>query len=42
VCEEDVALLRPANGLPPGAAVVGRVVSRPLAAGQAIEPEDLA
>lgn len=42
VSAADVALLRPASGLPPGAAVVGRVVARPIAAGQAIGPEDLA
>jgi N,N'-diacetyllegionaminate synthase len=39
--EDDVELLRPATGLPPSAAVVGRVVARPVAAGRALTPEDL-
>lgn len=37
----DVALLRPAGGLPPAATVVGRVVARPVAAGRALVAEDL-
>jgi flagella basal body P-ring formation protein FlgA len=36
-----VALLRPADGLPPAAEVVGRVVARDVAAGQALTAEDL-
>jgi N-acetylneuraminate synthase/N,N'-diacetyllegionaminate synthase len=41
VAEDDVALLRPADGLPPAAEVVGRVVARDVAAGQALTAEDL-
>jgi N-acetylneuraminate synthase/N,N'-diacetyllegionaminate synthase len=41
VQEADVALLRPATGLPPSATVVGRVVARPIEAGRALVPEDL-
>lgn len=41
VGEADVALLRPADGLPAGAVVVGRTVARPVAAGRAIVEEDL-
>ncbi len=37
----DVALLRPADGLPPSAAVLGRVVARPVAAGQPVAEADL-
>lgn len=37
----DVALLRPAVGLPPAAEVVGRVVARPVAAGEPLVEEDL-
>jgi N,N'-diacetyllegionaminate synthase len=39
--EEDVALLRPADGLPPGTVVVGRRVARPVAAGSALVEQDL-
>lgn len=39
--KDDVRLLRPATGLPPGTAVVGRVVAREVPAGQALRPEDL-
>lgn len=40
--EEDVRLLRPATGLPPGTAVAGRTVARAVAAGEPLRPEDLA
>lgn len=40
--EADVRLLRPATGLPPGAAVIGRTVARPVAAGSPLTAEDLA
>jgi N,N'-diacetyllegionaminate synthase len=42
VSEADVALLRPADGIPPAATIVGRIVARPIACGRAIVPEDLA
>lgn len=38
---DDVALLRPAVGIPASAEVIGRVVARPVAAGQPLLPEDL-
>lgn len=41
LAEGDVALLRPAVGLPPSAAVVGREVARKIAAGQPLAEEDL-
>lgn len=41
VTQEDVCLLRPATGLPPSANVVGRVIARPVRAGQPITAEDL-
>lgn len=42
VRSEDVALLRPADGLPPAAPVVGRTLARPVAAGRPLRAEDLA
>jgi N,N'-diacetyllegionaminate synthase len=41
VAAEDVDLLRPADGLPPSATVVGRVVARGVAAGSPVRAEDL-
>ncbi|HEX2163260.1 MAG TPA: N-acetylneuraminate synthase family protein [Thermoanaerobaculia bacterium] len=41
IAAADVALLRPADGLPPAAKVVGRVVARPVAAGRPLCAEDL-
>ena len=38
---ESVELLRPADGLPPGADVVGRRSTRAIRAGEAIMPEDI-
>lgn len=38
---QDVALLRPASGLPPHAVVIGRVTGRPLAAGDPLCVSDL-
>lgn len=40
--ERDVVLLRPATGIPPSVAVVGRAVARAVPAGRALVPEDLA
>jgi N-acetylneuraminate synthase/N,N'-diacetyllegionaminate synthase len=39
--EEDVRLLRPATGLPPGTVVAGRTVARAVAAGEPLRREDL-
>lgn len=41
VSAQDVALLRPADGLSPSADVVGRAVARDVAAGRALTAEDL-
>lgn len=42
ITESDVTLLRPADGLPPGAKVIGRVVARSLLAGRPVTKADLA
>lgn len=41
IADGDVDLLRPADGLPPAAAIIGRVVSRRLFAGQPVMEADL-
>ena len=41
VAKADVRLLRPATGLAPSVRVVGRVITRPVAAGRSLTAEDI-